>query len=272
MRVPVCPLPLVTDTAARLAAPPASGLRVTWLGHSTTLIEIDGARDPDRSDLERARVAVALGRAAPLPPAAAGARRPAAPRRGARSRTSTTITSTWGRCEALARARRAVPRPARHRRAPRGRGASRPRRSSSTTGGRRRRLPGGVRLVSTPARHFNGRGVPWRTGALWTSWSIVGPRHRVFFSGDTGPDGVAARDRARARGRSTSRCSRSASTTRAGATFTSARWARSRRFARLGAKTLLPIHWSTFVLAYHAWSEPAETLLDEAAEARASAC
>ena len=29
---------------------------------------------------------------------------------------------------------------------------------------------------------------------------------------------------------------------------------------RLGAKVLIPIHWSTFVLAYHAWSEPAETL------------
>src|SRR5690606_10146370 len=47
-------------------------------------------------------------------------------------------------------------------------------------------LPSGVELVSTPARHFNGRGVPGRTGALWTSWSIVGPRHRVYFSGDTG--------------------------------------------------------------------------------------
>src|SRR4029077_12232482 len=43
MRVPPCPLPMVTDTAARLAAPAASGLRITWLGHSTTLIEIDGA-------------------------------------------------------------------------------------------------------------------------------------------------------------------------------------------------------------------------------------
>jgi len=34
-------------------------------------------------------------------------------------------------------------------------------------------------------------------------------------------------------------------------------------FALLGAKTLIPIHWGTFVLAYHAWSEPAETLVAE---------
>ncbi len=41
-RTPVCPLPLATDTAARLAVKPASELRVTWLGHSTVLVEIDG--------------------------------------------------------------------------------------------------------------------------------------------------------------------------------------------------------------------------------------
>ena len=44
MRVPSRPLPLVTDTAARLAVPAASGLRVTWLGHSSTITELDGAR------------------------------------------------------------------------------------------------------------------------------------------------------------------------------------------------------------------------------------
>ena len=34
----------------------------------------------------------------------------------------------------------------------------------------------------------------------------------------------------------------------------------------LGAKTLVPIHWSTFQLGYHAWSEPAETFVQEAAK------
>src|SRR6185503_7455296 len=33
---------------------------------------------------------------------------------------------------------------------------------------------------------------------------------------------------------------------------------------KLGAKWLLPIHWGTFELAYHAWSEPAETLFVQA--------
>ncbi len=39
---PSAPIPLTHAPASRFATPPASGLRLTWLGHSTTLIEIDG--------------------------------------------------------------------------------------------------------------------------------------------------------------------------------------------------------------------------------------
>jgi hypothetical protein len=42
-RVPRQPLPAVSPGVA-WATPPGTGLRVTWLGHSTTLIEIDGYR------------------------------------------------------------------------------------------------------------------------------------------------------------------------------------------------------------------------------------
>src|SRR5579862_8006314 len=42
-RVPPGPLPLV-DPVARWKKPADSGLRVTWLGHSTLVIEIDGIR------------------------------------------------------------------------------------------------------------------------------------------------------------------------------------------------------------------------------------
>jgi hypothetical protein len=62
MRVPSCPLPMVRDGARRLRTPSSSGLRVTWLGHSTTLVEIDGKvvlTDPMFS--ERASPSKALG-------------------------------------------------------------------------------------------------------------------------------------------------------------------------------------------------------------------
>ena len=42
-RVPSAPLPAV-DPRAAWQRPPGSGLRATWLGHSTLLIEIDGLR------------------------------------------------------------------------------------------------------------------------------------------------------------------------------------------------------------------------------------
>jgi hypothetical protein len=41
---PDAPVAVVRRTAADYRTPPASGLRVTWLGHSTTLVEIDGQR------------------------------------------------------------------------------------------------------------------------------------------------------------------------------------------------------------------------------------
>jgi hypothetical protein len=34
-----------------------------------------------------------------------------------------------------------------------------------------------------------------------------------------------------------------------------------RALSALGGGTLLPVHWGTFDLALHPWSEPAETLL-----------
>src|SRR5438105_907254 len=42
-RVPSSPLPLV-NPLEQWATPPETGLRVTWLGHSTLFIEIDGIR------------------------------------------------------------------------------------------------------------------------------------------------------------------------------------------------------------------------------------
>jgi hypothetical protein len=52
-RSPPSPLPLWPHPERTLAQPPASGLRITWLGHSTTLLEIDGLRvltDPQWSE------------------------------------------------------------------------------------------------------------------------------------------------------------------------------------------------------------------------------
>lgn len=44
LRAPAAPVPVHATTVADLARPPASGLRITWMGHSSVLAEIDGRR------------------------------------------------------------------------------------------------------------------------------------------------------------------------------------------------------------------------------------
>jgi N-acyl-phosphatidylethanolamine-hydrolysing phospholipase D len=44
----------------------------------------------------------------------------------------------------------------------------------------------GVTLGCTPAQHFSGR-TPWgRNRTLWCGWSLAAPGRRLFFAGDTG--------------------------------------------------------------------------------------
>jgi len=45
---------------------------------------------------------------------------------------------------------------------------------------------GSLALIATPARHFSGWQVTDRDRTLWSSWTLVGPQSRVFYSGDTG--------------------------------------------------------------------------------------
>ena len=65
--------------------------------------------------------------------------------------------------------------------------------SSSWTGTSAPRVAG-LTLTCTEARHFSGRYF-YRDTTLWASWAITGPRHRVFFGGDTGYHPGLRRDR-----------------------------------------------------------------------------
>src|SRR5690606_24604172 len=44
----------------------------------------------------------------------------------------------------------------------------------------------GLEFTATPARHFSGRSLTDRDETLWASWVIVGDKHRVFYTGDSG--------------------------------------------------------------------------------------
>jgi L-ascorbate metabolism protein UlaG (beta-lactamase superfamily) len=261
-RSPNCALPVITDGAARLSSAPPSGLRITWLGHSTTLIEIDGATilsDPIWS--ERASPSRWIGPRRFHPPPIALADLP---------RLDAVIVSHehydhLDMATVRALAPRGVPF-----HVPLGIGAHLeswgvPRlQIKEHDWWERAPVAGGVEIVATPARHFNGRGVPWRIGSLWTSWSIVGPKHRVFFSGDTGlTEGF--REIARKNGPFDVALLEIGQYHESWGDIHLGPLGALDAQAMLAARAVFPIHWGTFELGFHAWSEPVETLSTEAA-------
>ncbi|HYW51609.1 MAG TPA: MBL fold metallo-hydrolase, partial [Gemmatimonadaceae bacterium] len=181
-RAPDAPVPVLRRSGADYATAPASGLRVTWLGHSTLLLEIDGRRvliDPVWG--ERASPFTFAGpkrfHAPPLPLDQLPALdvvvishdhydhldlptvRALAARRvrwlvplgvGAHLR-------AWGIAESLI----------------------------TESDWWQSVDVQGVTITATPARHFSGRSLTDANRTLWAGWAFTGPRHRVFYSGDT---------------------------------------------------------------------------------------
>ncbi len=130
-------------------------------------------------------------------------------------------------------------------------------------------LPGGVMTVTaTPAQHFSGRGLRDRNVTLWSSWVLRTDRHKVFYSADTGLN-----DDLRVIGEKFGPFD--VTMLEIGASHPA--WAdihlgpanALRALEMLGGGTLLPIHWGTFDLALHSWEEPAETLVTLAAKSGA---
>jgi L-ascorbate metabolism protein UlaG (beta-lactamase superfamily) len=122
-------------------------------------------------------------------------------------------------------------------------------------------LPGGaLAFTATPAQHFSGRGTNDRNATLWSSWVIRTERHRLFFSGDTGLTDEFTEIGERFGPFDLTMLE-------IGAWYPA--WSdihlgpanAMRAFEMLGKGTLLPVHWGTFDLAPHRWDEPAETLL-----------
>jgi len=124
----------------------------------------------------------------------------------------------------------------------------------------------GLTLTATPARHFCGRGPRDRQRTLWASWSVAGPRHRIFHSGDTGYfPGFADIGAAHGPFDATMIQIGAYSEFWPDVHMTPEEGLRAHRDLG-GASALLPIHWGTFNLAPHPWSEPAERTLAAAAE------
>ena len=176
----------------------AAELAVTWFGHASALLEVDGQRvlvDPVWG--YRVSPSPVFGPTR-LHPAPMRAERPAAGRRRRSSPTTTTTTWTCRRCGSCWRPQSApfvvplgIGEHLREWGVP-------GRRGSSSSTGTAARPSAGSTLTCTEARHFSGRYFS-RDTTLWASWVIAGPPHRVFFGGDTGYTPAVRRDRRPAR-------------------------------------------------------------------------
>ncbi|WP_040337671.1 MBL fold metallo-hydrolase [Candidatus Blastococcus massiliensis] len=123
----------------------------------------------------------------------------------------------------------------------------------------------GLTLTCTEARHFSGRYLH-RNTTLWASWAVTGPRHRVYFGGDTGYTPAFAGIGARLGPFDLTLLPIGAYNDAWHAIHMDPEEA-VRAHGDLGGAVLLPIHWATFNLAFHRWAEPVQRLL-AAAEQR----
>jgi L-ascorbate metabolism protein UlaG (beta-lactamase superfamily) len=120
----------------------------------------------------------------------------------------------------------------------------------------------GLTLTCTEARHFSGRFFA-RDTTLWSSWVITGPAHRVFFGGDTGYTPAFAGIGARFGPFDLTLQPIGAYNDAWHAIHMDPEEA-VRAHGDLGGRVLVPIHWATFNLAFHRWAEPVERLLTAA--------
>lgn len=262
---PLEPLPVLLRQSADFAAVAGSGLRITWFGHSSLLVEIEGKRlllDPVWSERCSPTRVVGPKRFHPVPIAL-----------GELPKSDAVLISHdhYDHLDHATVVELAQQNPMFV--VPLGVGAHLEYWGIDKS--RIRELDwwketslGTLRLVATPARHFSGRGLG-ADATLWSGWAVIGVERRVYYSGDTamfeGFEQIGERlgpfD---------------ATMIESGAY--DAMWAdvhlgpeqavAAHRAVR--GRVLFPVHWGTFDLALHTWVEPMERVLLAAQSAKVS--
>jgi len=120
-------------------------------------------------------------------------------------------------------------------------------------------------LICTPARHFSGRFLN-RNVTLWASWAIIGPAHRAYFGGDTGYTKSFAEIGQEHGPFDVTLMPVGAYNTVWPDIHMNPEDA-VQAHVDVNGGLLVPIHWCTFRLAPHPWAEPIERLLAAAGAA-----
>jgi L-ascorbate metabolism protein UlaG (beta-lactamase superfamily) len=119
---------------------------------------------------------------------------------------------------------------------------------------------GDLGLACTPARHLSGRTIRRMNKTLWCSWAVIGPKHRLYYGGDTGYS--------RAFKEIGERYGPFDLTVMPIGAY-GEEWPdihltpeqAVKAHLDLNGMRLLPVHWGTFNVALHPWDEPIERLV-----------
>ena len=264
---PAEPLPVVTGDGSLYASPPPSGLRVTWLGHSTTLIEIDGVRiltDPIWG--ERASPFEWAGPKRWYDPPVALEDLPeidavliSHDHYDHLNQPTIEAIKDW---DAVFIAPLGVGAHLAYWGVPEERIVDVDWWDEVSVAG----AGGTVKVVATPARHASGRHLLDQNSTLWAGFALVGDGHRVFFSGDTGLfPGMT--DIGEELGPFDLTMIEVGAYHRAWPDWHIGPEQAIRANEMLRGEVFMPIHWGMWNLAMHGWTEPAERVLVAAQEA-----
>jgi L-ascorbate metabolism protein UlaG (beta-lactamase superfamily) len=128
---------------------------------------------------------------------------------------------------------------------------------------------GALDIVCTPARHASGRSPFDKDRTLWASYALVSAQHRVYFSGDTGMF-PALREIGARLGPFDVTMIETGQYHPAWADWHIGPEQAIRAHQLLRGRVLLPVHWGKLQLAYHGWTEPVERVLAASASAHVS--
>jgi L-ascorbate metabolism protein UlaG (beta-lactamase superfamily) len=262
--VPRGQLPFV-DPLASWLKPPASGLRATWLGHSTVLVEIGGLRvltDPVWGSRASPSQLIGPKRFQPAPVSLQALPPidlvlvshdhydhldyPSIRELAKRDVPFVTSLGVGAHLEAW---------------------GVRPERIVELDWWESHQIPGSeVSVTAAPSQHFSGRSLTDRNATLWSSFALRSERHAVFFSGDTGLTDEYRTIRERLGPFDLVMLEVGAFHPAWGDMHLGPDNA-LQAHALLGGGCFLPVHWGTFKLSTHAWNQPAEALLTLGAQA-----
>lgn len=122
----------------------------------------------------------------------------------------------------------------------------------------------GLRLVSTPARHFSGRKFT-QNQTLWTSWVIEGSHHKIFFSGDGGYwDGF--KEIGKKEGPFDLCLMECGAYNEMWKAIHCMPEESAQAAVDLKGRLMMPIHWGAFNLALHDWDDPILRVSEKAKE------